>query len=109
MSHVQHLEVTRAYFDHLERATTQSDDPKLQQRRASNVVQPLVSNKMAPVEPADLRAQLELVQQKQQKEELAQLQAELDQVTDEANRRIERGNESIIKLKDQLKKYRDVE
>merc|ERR1719188_2940011 len=42
-----------------------------------------------------------------QQEEVAVLQRELDQVTDEANKRIEKGNESILKMKADLRQLRD--
>merc|ERR1719444_722650 len=40
---------------------------------------------------------------------MTQLQAELDNITDEANRRIEKGNDAIVRLKTQLKEQRDNE
>lgn len=83
VSHAQHLQMTRAYFDHVEESENLEENTR---RRDSG---------------ASAREAEEAT--------LAELQEELDQITDEANRRIEKGNESILRLKAQLKQLRDVE
>lgn len=49
------------------------------------------------------------MQRLQRKEEIASLQQELDQITDEANRQIEKGNDAIVRLKSELRHLREVE
>lgn len=104
ISHAQHLQATRAYFNLVGRMERSGDS--LQTSINS-------SSRGAPVEPANLRAELERLHQRQREEEAnqqaTQLQAELDQITDEANRRIEKGNDAILKLKAQFKDLRDTE
>jgi len=86
VSHVQHLQTVQAYFDRGDKISTNS------------------------TEAASLRGELERLKlQQQQDEEVGQLQRELDQITDEANKRIEKGNAAIVKLKGELKHLRDVE
>jgi hypothetical protein len=86
VSHVQHLQTVQAYFDRADRNSTTSG------------------------EATSLKGELERLKiQQQQDEEVGQLQRELDQITDEANKRIEKGNAAIVKLKGELKHLRDVE
>eukprot|EP00927_Polykrikos_kofoidii_P023230 TRINITY_DN21459_c0_g1_i1.p1 TRINITY_DN21459_c0_g1~~TRINITY_DN21459_c0_g1_i1.p1 ORF type:complete len:482 (-),score=75.29 TRINITY_DN21459_c0_g1_i1:66-1511(-) len=100
VSHTQHLETTNTYFDHLEHI---AENTRKKDRSGGG------SGNPGPVEAENLRLELERLQQKQRKDEFNQFQSELDHVTEEANRRIEKGNEAILKLKDQLKTLRDDE
>lgn len=110
VAHAQHLQATRGYFD----LTGSGDDP-LSPQLNRPVGRRCTEGARAgdPAHSARLHAELERLQKRQREEEataqIAQLQAELDQVTDEANRRIEKGNEAILKLKAQLKDLRDVD
>mmetsp|Transcript_108087 Transcript_108087/g.209250 ORF Transcript_108087/g.209250 Transcript_108087/m.209250 type:complete len:386 (-) Transcript_108087:99-1256(-) len=87
VSHVQHLQTVQAYFDRADKIATGGSS-----------------------EAASTKGELERLKlQQQQDEEVGQLQRELDQITDEANKRIEKGNAAIVKLKGELKHLRDVE
>merc|ERR1711933_237718 len=81
MSHLQHTQMTRTYFDLIE-GREEAD----------------FCNRKLDMPPA---AEVE--------EEVAQLQKELSELTEEANRRIEKGNEAILKLKTRLKQLSEVE
>lgn len=108
-SHRQNWQMIRSYFEHLDGL----DDGK------GSMLPPLFEDSQTSggfsgaesrgLQPDDLRNQLEKLQHRQLQEEVASLQSELDQVTEEANRRIEKGNDSILKLKVQFKHQRDTE
>ncbi|CAK0816533.1 unnamed protein product [Prorocentrum cordatum] len=83
VSHAQLQKVVRGYFEQLEGGAEAQAQQQQQQY-------------------SQLRSR-----QQQQQEEVAALQHELDQVTLEANRRIEKGNETILKLKADLRQLRD--
>jgi len=86
VSHVQHLQTVQAYFDGSDKIASNS------------------------FEATSSKGDLERLKlQQQQDEEVGQLQRELDQITDEANKRIEKGNAAIVKLKGELKHLRDIE
>lgn len=97
VSHTQHAKLARAYFDHLEHLAAGPDSKGKH------------SGSRGPPEPEALQSKLERLQQQQRGEEVESLRRELDQMTEEANRRIEKGNESIVKLKAELKQKRDEE
>mmetsp|Transcript_66979 Transcript_66979/g.207097 ORF Transcript_66979/g.207097 Transcript_66979/m.207097 type:complete len:398 (-) Transcript_66979:49-1242(-) len=101
ISHQQHVQITQAYFDYIERAESSSAARTASKKGGVNA--------QAPVEASALKAELERLQQQQREEEVTLLQRELDQITEEANRRIEKGNGVIVKLKADLKHLRDVE
>mmetsp|Transcript_119458 Transcript_119458/g.372158 ORF Transcript_119458/g.372158 Transcript_119458/m.372158 type:complete len:383 (+) Transcript_119458:105-1253(+) len=102
ISHQQHVQVTQAYFDFIERSETASAVRAASNRSGGGSMQ-------APVEAAALNSELLRLQQQQREEEVGLLQRELDQITEEANKRIERGNGVIVKLKADLKQLRDEE
>jgi len=97
VSHRQHSQLARAYFDNLEALAAGTTESKRKQSGAKGL------------EPSALHSELERLQQLQKHEEVENLRRELDQMTEEANRRIEKGNESIVKLKAELKHTRDEE
>jgi len=90
VSHIQHAQMTRAYFDDVSRMDGTAP-PRPDQRRF------------------DARAEETRMSAAERELEIDRLQQELDQLTDEANRRIERGNRDISRLKAQLKQLNDVE
>ncbi|OLQ10531.1 hypothetical protein AK812_SmicGene5716 [Symbiodinium microadriaticum] len=97
VSHAQHVQTVKAYFDFCER------NGSLLQRAV--VRQP----SHLSVEASDLQRQLEKLAAKQREEEVARLQSELDNITDEANRHIESRNSQIIKLKAEWQRLLEVE
>jgi len=101
ISHHQHSQLARSYFDHVE--CSNIDETGLSKLR------PEKRNSQPKGENTNLREEMGLFQQRQLEEEVVQLQNELDQITEEANRRIERGNEAIVRLKAELKQLRDVD
>lgn len=90
VSHLQHLQLTRAYFDFLDRGP----DARRSAKQPS---------------PSELRGELERTHRQERLAEIEKLRQELVEVTEEANSRIEKGNETIIKLKAELRKLRDDE
>lgn len=110
-SHRQNWQMTRTYFELIE---SLADGCGFKQPPLVPVVEEPDARVAAPnppagLQPDHLRAQLEKLQLQQQTEEVGTLQTELDQVMEEANRRIEKGNENILKLKAQVKHQRDTE
>lgn len=103
ISHQQHVQITQAYFDYIERAEPASAT------RAASKKPGAATSAQSPVEASALKAELERLQHQQREEEVGLLQRELDQITEEANKRIEKGNTAIKELKAELKHLRDVE
>ncbi|CAJ1366917.1 unnamed protein product, partial [Effrenium voratum] len=89
VSHAQHLQAVKAYLDHCDRE-------HLEVRAAS---------KRSSEDP---QSQLDKTQ-RQLEEEETRLRVQLDNITEEANRRIEKGNEHILKLTAQLKDLQEKE
>eukprot|EP00930_Biecheleria_cincta_P055635 TRINITY_DN4193_c0_g1_i1.p1 TRINITY_DN4193_c0_g1~~TRINITY_DN4193_c0_g1_i1.p1 ORF type:complete len:407 (+),score=94.53 TRINITY_DN4193_c0_g1_i1:152-1222(+) len=100
-SHGQHLQAVKAYFEHCERQDLSQGKHRSKSSRNSN--------SHGAVEASDLRAELEKLQERQRQEEEGNLSNELQQLTDEANRRIEKGNETILRLKADIRQLQDVE
>eukprot|EP00930_Biecheleria_cincta_P055638 TRINITY_DN4193_c0_g4_i1.p1 TRINITY_DN4193_c0_g4~~TRINITY_DN4193_c0_g4_i1.p1 ORF type:complete len:377 (+),score=64.36 TRINITY_DN4193_c0_g4_i1:62-1192(+) len=101
VSHGQSTQAVKAYFDHCER------EELAQSRRGHS--KKSNSSSHGAVEASYLRAELEKLQQQQSEDELAALNRELQELTDEANRRIEQGNETILRLKADIRQLIDVE
>mmetsp|Transcript_25203 Transcript_25203/g.58693 ORF Transcript_25203/g.58693 Transcript_25203/m.58693 type:complete len:395 (-) Transcript_25203:239-1423(-) len=104
VSHQQHVQISQAYFDYIERTDASSAGRAASSKRNSSL-----TGTSASLETSTLKMKLEHLQQQQREEEVGQLQRELDQITEEANKRIEKGNSAIVKLKAELKQLRDVE
>mmetsp|Transcript_2603 Transcript_2603/g.6069 ORF Transcript_2603/g.6069 Transcript_2603/m.6069 type:complete len:424 (+) Transcript_2603:111-1382(+) len=101
VSHQQHLHATRKYLDVVERAEAPNEPGRRQQSSSARAE--------APSAPAASLRRASEAGRNIEEEEANQLRVELDQITEEANRRIEKGNDAILKLKAQLKELRDVE
>mmetsp|Transcript_82256 Transcript_82256/g.180838 ORF Transcript_82256/g.180838 Transcript_82256/m.180838 type:complete len:363 (-) Transcript_82256:196-1284(-) len=100
-SHDQHVHLVKGYMDLLD-----SEPPPKNPKSANNPNQS--SRVSADEEALAAREEQERMHQQQLERDFLELQNQLDQVTEEANKRIERGNEKIIKLKGELKELRDV-
>jgi len=97
VSHGQHVQISQAYFDYIERTEAAGKGAAAAKRSST------ASTGSTPVEASALKAELERLQQQQQREEeITQLQRELDEITEEAHKRIEKGAEAIVKLKQLL-------
>eukprot|EP00933_Yihiella_yeosuensis_P042750 TRINITY_DN3741_c7_g1_i1.p1 TRINITY_DN3741_c7_g1~~TRINITY_DN3741_c7_g1_i1.p1 ORF type:complete len:389 (+),score=80.80 TRINITY_DN3741_c7_g1_i1:52-1218(+) len=105
VSHSQVLQTAQAYLDYTERLG--SSEAARDSRKKNSTSGPAGSP--GAVEASSLRERLERLQRRQTGEEVSQLHRELDLVTEEANQRIEQGNEEIIRLKADLKRLREIE